>query len=94
MADFDRMDRMRRMKKIGFHPVNPALPVVRFSGCGVSRSALISIRIVHVCDDFILFLFPLYLSLSSGSSGEERLRRKIEEKDARRGSLRVAAAAL
>jgi hypothetical protein len=37
---------------------------------------LISIRIVHVCDDFILFLFLLYLSLSSGRLEGERLKRK------------------
>jgi hypothetical protein len=56
-----------------------------------------SIRFVHVCDDFILFLFLLYLSLSSGRLEGERLKRKRGEKEGRERCPRytsVAAAAV
>ncbi|MGH7944724.1 MAG: hypothetical protein ACREF9_06925, partial [Opitutaceae bacterium] len=48
----------------GFSNLAPALPPVP-----------VSIRIIHVRDDFILFLFALYLSLSS-----VEVRRKITRK--------------
>ncbi|MGH7947200.1 MAG: hypothetical protein ACREF9_19670, partial [Opitutaceae bacterium] len=50
-----------------------------------------SIRIVHARDDFILFLLPLYLSLSSVAwFGRERLREREKRKSQRTVALVAA----